>query len=242
VHAFGLPADMASLCPAARGRGITVIEDACEAVGGKYYDRSLGAIGDAGVFAFYPNKQMTTGEGGLIVTDNEEWAALFRSLRNQGRDGSDVWLSHSRLGFNYRMDELSAALGLAQLRRIDTLLEKRRKVANWYTERLAMVEGVSVPKAPASATQASWFAYVVRLADDGNRGAVMEHLEKAGVPSRPYFQPIHLQSFYRERFGWQEGAFPVAERLGRCSLALPFSSVMTEDQVDYVCSELVAWL
>ena len=242
VHAFGSPADMNPLSVAARENGVVVIEDACEAVGGEYDKQKLGSIGDAGVFAFYPNKQMTTGEGGLVVTGNEDWAALFRSLRNQGRDASDPWLRHSRLGFNYRLDELSAALGLAQLRRIDTLLERRRMVANWYTERLDMVDGVSVPREPPFATCMSWFAYVVRLADGGNRGRLMEHLESVGVPTRPYFEPIHLQSFYRERFGWREGAFPVAEKLGRSSLALPFSSVMTEQQVDHVCAQLVRCL
>lgn len=174
----------------------------------------------------------------MIVTDREEWQALFRSLRNQGRDIFDAWLAHTRLGYNYRLDELSAALGLAQMGRIDELLAKRTRVAAWYDERLADLELVERPAVHPNTTRMSWFVYVVRIKLPAQRDTVMASLADAGVPSRPYFTPIHLQPFYRERFGFQRGDFPVTERLGDRSLALPFSSVMSEDQVDYVCQQL----
>jgi dTDP-4-amino-4,6-dideoxygalactose transaminase len=220
---------------------LRVIEDACEAIGAEYRGQKVGTLGDAAVFAFYPNKQMTTGEGGMIVTNNEGWANLFYSLRNQGRDVFDsAWLDHSRLGYNYRLDEMSAALGLAQIRRIEELLTSRAQVASWYNERLANQELIELPYITATTTQMSWFVYVVRIKPPAKRNNVMRQLAKAGIPSRPYFSPIHLQSFYQEKFGYQAGDFPFAEFLGDVSLALPFSGVMTEEQVDYVCQELQA--
>jgi len=238
VHAFGQPADMDPLIEVARSQDLTVIEDACEAIGAAYKGRPAGSLGDAAVFAFYPNKQVTTGEGGMIVTSRESWAGLFRSLRNQGRDVFDGWLNHTRLGYNYRLDELSAALGLAQLNRLDELLEKRARVAAWYQERLAGAEFVETPRSAASTTRMSWFVYVVRVLPPARRDLVVRLLAERGVPSRPYFTPIHLQPFYRQRFGYRDGDFPVTEHLGAVSLALPFSGVMTEDQVDTVCSAL----
>jgi dTDP-4-amino-4,6-dideoxygalactose transaminase len=181
---------------------------------------------------------MTTGEGGVIVTDDEAWDALYRSLRNQGRDVFDAWLNHTRLGYNYRLDEMSAALGLAQIGRLDELLARREQVAGWYDERLEGLEWVEGPQIVPTTTRMSWFVYVVRLRPPADRDGVMRLLAEAGIPSRPYFTPIHLQPFYRETFGYRRGDFPVTERLGDVSLALPFSGVMTEDQVDRVCDEL----
>lgn len=238
VHAFGQPAEMDAIGAVARQYGLAVIEDACEAIGAEYKHRKAGTLGDAAVFAFYPNKQMTTGEGGMIVTQRQEWANLFRSLRNQGRDVHDAWLTHTRLGYNYRLDEMRAALGLCQLQRIEELLAKRAQVAQWYTQRLRGMAGVQIPFLSPSTTRMSWFVYVIRLDEGIDRTRLMKELEKAGVPTRPYFTPIHLQPFYRQRFGYREGDFPVTESAGRCALALPFSSVMTEEQVDYVCSSL----
>jgi perosamine synthetase len=240
VHTFGQPAEMDALNAVARAHGVPVIEDACEAIGAEYNGRPAGALGDVAAFAFYPNKQMTTGEGGVLVTRRADWDALFRSLRNQGRDVFDAWLNHSRLGYNYRLDEMSAALGVTQLARLDDLLARRARVAAWYTSRLALHEDlVSPPRVAATTTRMSWFVYVVRLAPDIDRDRLMRELDEQGIPSRPYFMPIHLQKFYRERFGHKPGDFPVAEDLGRRSLALPFSGVMTEDQVDYVCRHVV---
>jgi perosamine synthetase len=175
----------------------------------------------------------------MIVTDNDDWANLFHSLRNQGRDVHDAWLNYTRLGYNYRLDEMSAALGLAQLGRIEELLAKRERVAGWYNQRLADVELVETPYIAPTTTRMSWFVYVIRLAPEIDRNAVMAALKERGIPSRPYFTPIHLQPFYRERFGYREGDFPVTEAAARSVLALPFSSIMTEEQV---CENLVAVL
>lgn len=238
VHAFGQPAEMEPLLATAQQHRLAVIEDACEAIGADYRGHRAGSLGDAAVFAFYPNKQLTTGEGGLIVTDRADWADLFRSLRNQGRDVFNAWLSHTRLGYNYRLDEMSAALGLAQMQRIDELLAKRARVAGWYNERLAGLDWVERPFIAASTSRMSWFVYVIRLKTPLQRDTVMQQLAGRGIPSRPYFTPIHLQPFYQQQFGYQRGDFPVTEHLGDVSLALPFSGVMTADQVDRVCTVL----
>jgi len=238
VHAFGQPADSAPILEKTRELGIAVIEDACEAIGARYGGRMAGTLGDAGVFAFYPNKQMTTGEGGILVTDRDEWDALFRSLRNQGRDVFDAWLRHSRLGYNYRMDEMSAALGLAQLRRLEELLAKRARVAAWYNHMLKDIGWIRPPFVRETTTHMSWFVYVVRVVAPARRDVVMARLEEKGIPSRPYFSPIHLQPIYVERFGYRAGDFPITEKLGEQCLALPFSSVMTREQVEEVCAAL----
>lgn len=240
VHAFGQPADMDPILEIARKHEIYVIEDACEAIGAAYKGRPAGTLAEAAVFAFYPNKQMTTGEGGMMVTDNEEWANLFRSLRNQGRDIFDAWLNHTRLGYNYRLDEMSAALGLAQLQRIEELLARRARVAGWYNARIDTIPGLHKPYIAATTTRMSWFVYVVRCADHVSRNDLMAYLQKNGIPSRPYFTPIHLQPFYQQRFGWKRGDLPHTEHAGDTFLAVPFSGVMTEAQVDYVCRHLRA--
>jgi len=238
VHVFGQPADMDPILAVARRHGLAVIEDACEAIGATYKGRAAGTLADAGVFAFYPNKTMTTGEGGMLVTPNGEWDGLFRSLRNQGRDVFDGWLAHSRLGYNYRLDELSAALGAVQMERLDELVAKRARVAGWYDERLSHVEGVTTPRLAPWTTRMSWFVYVVRLAPCGVRDRAIGELERRGIPARPYFPPIHLQPFYRAEFGFRRGDFPESEAAGETCLALPFSSVMREEQVDRVCAAL----
>ena len=174
----------------------------------------------------------------MIVTASEAWANLFHSLRNQGRDIFDAWLNHTRLGYNYRLDEMSAALGLAQIRRIESLLTKRDQVACWYTERLADLEWVETPQIAPTTSRMSWFVYVVRIKPPANRDAVMGKLAELGLPSRPYFTPIHLQPFYQQKFGYRRGDFPITEYLGDVSLALPFSGLMTEAQVDKVCHAL----
>lgn len=240
VDAFGQPADMDPLCATAKNHSLVVIEDACEALGAYYKGRPAGTLGDAGVFAFYPNKQITTGEGGMIVTNDAEQAGLFRSLRNQGRDVFDGWLNHTRLGYNYRLDELSAALGEVQMRRIDELIAKRARVAGWYNERLAGVAEVEVPYVAPETTRMSWFVYVVRVRPPVERDLLVGQLAELGIPSRPYFTPIHLQPFYRNLLGYGPGDLPVTEALGATSLALPFSSVMSEAQVDEVCDRLVS--
>jgi dTDP-4-amino-4,6-dideoxygalactose transaminase len=238
VDVFGQPADIDPLMELAGEMGLKVIEDSCEALGAEYKGRKAGNLAHYGSFAFYPNKQITTGEGAVIVTDDPEAVTFMRSLRNQGRAPGDTWLQHTYLGYNYRMDEMSAALGVAQLRRIETLLAKREQVAVWYQERLAGLPEVEVlPKAPHT-TRISWFVYVIRLVDGVDRDEFANRLRAQGIPNRPYFVPIHLQPYMVERFGYQEGDFPITEDLGRRSLAIPFSSVMTEGQVETVCQAI----
>ena len=238
VDAFGQPADYDPIQKAADEHDLIIIEDSCEAIGAEYKGRKAGTLGDVGAFAFYPNKQITTGEGGILVTNRDTWADLFRSLRNQGRDVFDAWLNHTRLGYNYRMDEMSAALGHSQLHRIDKLLTKRAQVADWYTKRLMSLDGIQVPIINSTTTRMSWFVYVIRIDSNTGRDLVMQSLGAVGIPSRPYFTPIHLQPFYQEKFGYKRGDYPETEAAGETCLALPFSSVMTEDQVEFVCNAL----
>ncbi len=238
VDVFGQSADWDPIRKVANEFGLNVIEDSCEALGAEYKKRKTGTIGDYGVFAFYPNKQITTGEGGIIVTNDAQAAGLMRSLRNQGRAPGDTWLSHTYLGYNYRLDEMSAALGAAQMLRLGTLLQKREQVAVWYGERLAEIPAVEAPFIEKFTTRMSWFVYVVRFKPGFDRDALAKRLEARGVPVRPYFLPIHLQPYMVERFGYRPGDFPVTEDLGRRGLALPFSGVMTEQQVDFVCRSI----
>jgi perosamine synthetase len=238
VDVFGQPVDYDRIERISQQYGLTVIEDACESIGAEYKGRKAGTLGDVAVFAFYPNKQMTTGEGGVIVTNRGEWNVLFRSLRNQGRDESGTWLNHIRLGYNYRLDELSAALGVSQLARLEELLRKRERAAQMYNERLCKLDGVTIPYIAATTTRMSWFVYVVRLAPEIDRNKVMSRLHEQGIACRPYFTPIHLQPFYVERFGYKPGDFPVTEAVTQSTLALPFSSLLDEETIDLVCSRL----
>ncbi len=238
VDVFGQPADYDAINAVARQYNLTVIEDSCEALGGAYKGRMAGTLADYGVFAFYPNKQITTGEGGLIITDDPAAADFMRALRNQGRAPGDTWLQHTFLGYNYRMDEMSAALGLSQLDRLETLLVKRARVADWYGHYLAKIEQVTPPHIVESTTRVSWFVYVIRLERDINRDRLGKILAQRGVPVRPYFSPIHLQPYMREMFGFRDGDYPVTEDLGERSLALPFSGEMTEEMVVKVCQSL----
>ena len=235
VDIFGHPADWDAIEGAADG--LALIDDACEAIGAKYRGRPAGSFGRAGAFAFYPNKQMTTGEGGMIVTDDEELARTCRSLRNQGRSEMGAWLQHEQLGYNYRMDEMSAALGVSQIKRLDTFLAKRAHVAAMYTERLAGFEWVR-PPVVRDDVEMSWFVYVVQLARGIDRDGVMERLAAEGIPSRAYFSPLHLQPYIMERFGTREGMLPVTEDVARRTLALPFHNNVTEEQVDRVVGAL----
>jgi perosamine synthetase len=239
VDVFGQPADWDSLREITNHYGLPIIEDSCESLGATYKGRQAGTLGDMGVFAFYPNKQITTGEGAMIVTDDDEAAGLMRSLRNQGRAVGDTWLQHTYLGYNYRLDEMSAALGKVQISRLEELLSKRERVANWYEERLSEIPGVETPQLVETTTQMSWFVYVIRFVPEIDRDAVAKALKDRGIPCRPYFIPIHLQPYMVEKFGYQEGDFPVTEDLGRRGLAIPFSGVMTEKQVEMVCQEIV---
>ena len=242
VDVFGQPAELDSIRQTARDYNLTVIEDSCEALGATYNGRQAGTQGDFGVFGFYPNKQITTGEGGMIITEDDEAAAMMRALRNQGRAPGDTWLQHTHLGYNYRLDEMSAALGLIQMQRLDEMIEKRAQVADWYAQRISEIPGVEAPLIAPSTTRVSWFVYVVRFALELDRDGIALALGKLGIPARPYFLPIHLQPYMVERFGYQPGDFPVTEDLGRRGLALPFSGVMGEEQVERVCKALYSVL
>jgi len=240
VDVFGQPADMDAINAIAKEHGLKVIEDSCEALGATYKGRYAGTLGDYGNFAFYPNKQITTGEGGVVITNDAEAAQFMRALRNQGRAPGDTWLSHTYLGYNYRLDEMSAALGTVQMFRLDELLTKREQVAAWYNERLSEIPGVEIPFIESYTTRMSWFVYVIKFDAKISRDKIAKRLEARGVPVRPYFLPIHLQPYMVERFGYREGDFPVTEDLGQRGLAVPFSGVMTEAQVDYVCDVIRA--
>ena len=238
VDAFGQPADWDRFTEIARRYNLLLIEDSAEALGSEYKGRKCGSFGEAGVFAFYPNKQITTGEGGVLVTDNEELAKLARSVRNQGRGESGEWLDHERLGYNYRMDEISSALGCSQMERIEEILRKRAKVAEMYREKLAEIKGVQVPYIAPYVSKMSWFVYVIRLDGKINRDNVIEYLNQEGVQCKPYFTPIHLQPFYKDMFGFKEGDFPITEDVSSRTIALPFFNNLKEEQIDYVVEKL----
>jgi len=237
VDIFGHPAEWDRILEIADKYNLKVIDDSCEALGAEYKGKKIGQFGDAGCFAFYPNKQMTTGEGGIIVTNNPEIAKLARSLRNQGRGEMSAWLEHEILGYNYRMDEMSAALGVSQLKRIEIFLEKRDKVARMYTERLKKFSWVRPPIVKPY-VRMSWFVYVITLQDGLNRDEVINELEKEGIPARGYFSPIHLQPYIKEMFGTKEGMLPITENISKRTLALPFHNNLKEEEVDEVVSVL----
>jgi perosamine synthetase len=238
VHVFGQPANMTGLRQLAVRHGFRMIEDACEAIGAEHAGEPAGSFGDLAVFAFYPNKQMTTGEGGAVVTDDVQLAALCRSMRNQGRGDSQDWFEHVRLGYNYRLDELSAALGVAQLERLDGLLSRRAGVARSYDAALTALDGVARPRIAAKTTRMSWFVYVVTLDAALDRDRVASDLASVGVPTRAYFRPIHLQPYFIERFGDTRGSLPVTEDIGRRTLALPFHGRLSDESVAYVVDAL----
>ena len=238
VDVFGQPADMDAVRKVADEYGLAVIEDSCEALGAEYKGKKAGMLGDMGVFAFYPNKQITTAEGGIIVTNDDAAADMMRALRNQGRAPGDTWLQHSYLGYNYRLDELSAALGRVQMSRIEELLAKRAQVAAWYQERLADEPQLELPEVVAATTKMSWFVYVIRVSEGIDRDAFIHRMAEEGIPARPYFAPIHLQLYMMDMFGYTEGCYPVTEDLGNRGIAIPFSSVMTEEEVEIVCGVL----
>lgn len=240
VDVFGQAVDMDKISVIPGQHGLRIIEDSCEALGTRYKGRPAGSLGDAGVFGFYPNKQITTGEGGMIVTDDAELARLCRSLRNQGRDDGGGWLAHARLGYNYRLSDLNCALGIAQLRRFDELSAARRRVHGMYRQRLEDEPRIRMQKIHPD-VEMSWFVFVVRLEDRytaEDRDRFLAALQERGIGCSNYFAPIHLQPFYVERFGYKPGDFPVCEELSARTIALPFHHELTEEDVETVCTEL----
>ena len=242
VHIFGYPAAMAALEGLAAKRGLGILEDACEALGAVDADgRSVGARGNLATFAFYANKQLTTGEGGMIVPSGPQVAERLRSERNQGRAPDMGWLDHAGLGFNYRLSDLAAALGVAQLEKLDAMLAARAGVASLYEGGLAAIDGLATPIAARGAERRSWFVYPVRLAEGIDRDGVIARLAEEGIASKAYLPCIHLFPHLRE-LGYREGQFPVAEAASAHSLALPFYPAMTESQVARVCEALAGIL
>jgi perosamine synthetase len=240
VDVFGSFPDMDAVNAIARQHQLRVIEDSCEALGSSYKGRPAGTLGEAGVFGFYPNKQITTGEGGMIVTNDDKLASLCRSLRNQGRDPEAGWLAHARLGFNYRLPDINCAIGVEQMRRLDVIIGKRNRVADWYVHRLRDVTGVTLQHVPAD-QKVNWFVMVVRLDDSysqEHRDRIMGELGAKGIATSNYFTPIHLQPFYREQFGYTPGDMPETERLSARTLALPFHNKLSEADVERVVKTL----
>jgi perosamine synthetase len=238
IHVFGRPAAMDELCAIADRHSLTLIEDACEAIGAEYRNRKVGTFGRASVFAFYPNKQLTTGEGAIVTTDDPDWDAGLRTLRNHGRDVMGAWLKHERLGFNYRLNEMSAALGVSQISRIDSLLDRRAAVAAMYSERLSRVPGVQILEPVAGTTRMSRFVYIVRFDPRLRRDDISARMAARGIPTRNYFPPIHLQPYFRDQFGFRQGQFPVTERVSATTIALPFHANLSEPEIERVCSAL----
>jgi perosamine synthetase len=242
IHIFGYPAAMGELEALAGPRGLGILEDACEAIGAVDSEgRRVGTRGNFATFAFYANKQMTTGEGGMIVPTDPDAAARLRSERNQGRAVDMGWLDHGRLGYNYRLSDLAAALGVAQVEKLDDLLARRAAVAALYSERLVGVEGVEVPLAGRGEEVRSWFVYVVALPEGADRDATVARLAERGIASKAYLPCIHLFPHLRE-LGYREGQFPVAEAAAARSLALPFHPALGEAEVERVVAELAAAL
>jgi perosamine synthetase len=239
VHVFGYPADL----PALERLGLPIVEDACEALGARHGDGvAVGGRGHPAVFGFYANKQLTTGEGGMLTTGDAAVKERVDSERNQGRAPDMGWLDHDRLGFNYRLSDVACALGLAQLDRLDAMLADRAEVAARYREALADIEGLDLPCPDQDGGVRGWFVFVVQLPREADRDATVRALGERGIQSKPYLPAIHLMTFYRERFGHRPGEFPVCEDVARRSIALPFFPAMAEGEVARVAEELRAVL
>jgi len=241
VHVFGRPCAIERIMEIADRWGLTVIEDSCEAIGAVHNGKPVGSFGQTGTFAFYPNKQLTTGEGGVIVTNERVIAQQCRAWRNQGRSEDASWLEHETIGYNYRLSDINCALGLSQLGRLPEVIAARERIARLYDEALQDIAEIVPPQINEPGSTISWFVYVVRLADEFNRqhrDAVISELRKRGVGCRNYFPPIHLQPLYRDKFGFREGDFPVTEHVSDRTIALPFFNQLSEGEIDFVCTSL----
>jgi perosamine synthetase len=240
VEVFGNPAGIDKICEIAAKHDLPVVEDGCEALGSALGGKKVGTFGTMSVFGFYPNKQITTGEGGMILSDDDSLAETCVSLRNQGRGKGGGWLAHERLGYNFRLSDINCAIGIVQLSRIDEIKAKRREVARWYREMLAGEERLVIPAEPPDC-ELSWFVFVVRLADDFSlekRNEILEAMGRRSIQVSNYFPPVHLQPFIAEQFGHKCGDFPITERVSERTIALPFHNNLTKDHVAIVCKEL----
>jgi len=247
VEIFGNPAGFDKICKIANKHNLLVIEDSCEALGSSLNGKMAGNFGQMSVFAFYPNKQITTGEGGMILTDNDNLADLCVSLRNQGRDisagppraKSNGWLSHQRLGYNFRLSDINCALGITQLSRINEIKSKREQVAKWYCEMLSDENRLIVPKA-IEGCDVSWFVFVVRLVEPSRdkRDMILDKMTNEGIQVSNYFPPVHLMPFIANEFNYKQGDFPITERFCESTIALPFYNDLSRDQIAIVCQKL----
>jgi perosamine synthetase len=234
VHTFGHPAELDPILNIARNHGLPVIEDACEAIGARYRGQPLGGIGDFGVFGFYPNKPITTGEGGMVVTRDAQMAGTMRALRNQGRMASDGWLDHHLLGYNYRLSEMNCALGLEQIKRIDEILDRREALATQYSEELEGVPEVVTPPLTMRDGRLCWFVYVVRVK---NRDGILAELKERGIGCAKYFAPLHLQPLFAP-YSNRRDDLKITEQAAGETLALPFFNRLTREQIHEVCCAL----
>ena len=240
VEIFGNPAGFDKVCRVAQQHNLPVVEDSCEALGSALNGKKVGTFGTMSVFGFYPNKQITTGEGGMILTDDDSLADICLSLRNQGRSKGDNWLTHERLGYNFRISDINCALGITQLSRIEQIKSKRRQVAEWYRQMLADDERIIVP-AEQQGCDMSWFVFVVRLADrftQEQRDRVLQEMIKRGIQVGNYFPPVHLQPVMVRRYGYKKGDFPITENVCKSTIALPFYNNLSKDQVTTVSAAL----
>jgi perosamine synthetase len=240
VDIFGYPAEIPPLIDIARRHRLVIVEDACQTIDGEYDGKKLGTWGHPAVYGFYANKQLTTAEGGVILTDDDQLAALLKSLSNQGRSDDGAWLVHSRLGFNYRLSDVHAAIGVGQLEHLDQMQAGRAQVADWYQQRVRAIPNVQPMF--TGPQRRSWFVYAPRLASGIDRNAVITQLDELGISAKPYLPCIHLQPFYQDQFGYRPGTLPVTEAISASTIALPFFPEMTEDQVDQVCAALATVL
>jgi len=240
VDVFSQSADWDELKRIAKKHGLYLIEDSAEALGSEYKGKKCGGFGEAAIYAFYPNKQITTGEGGMVLTNNKKIYELCKSMANQGRRiENGKWLEHVMLGYNYRLDEMSCALGIEQMKRIKEILQKRAKVAELYNKKLNLVDGLEIPYI-GPGNKLSWFVYVVKLAEGfaGRRDAIIKKIAESGIQCSDYFHAIHLQPFYKNMFGYKKGDFPTAENVSSRTIALPFYSNLSEKEIDFVVSNL----
>ena len=242
VDIYGYPCELDELRAIADRHGLALIQDSCEALGAEDKGAAVGSHGPSAVFAFYPNKQITTGEGGMVTTHSEEEWRLLRSLRNQGRADSGGWLDHVRLGYNYRLDDISAAVGIGQLDKLDEILKLRSAVAGAYGELLADIDGVVLPCADDDDHKRSWFVYVVALPDNAARERAIARFEREGIGYNRYLPSIHLQRYMRERYGFREGMCPVSEDTSSRTLALPFFTGLERSAQERVAEALAAAL
>ncbi len=236
IHIFGQMAQMDKILKIAKRYNLAVIEDACESLGAKYKGKDAGTFGDVGVFGFFPNKQMTTGEGGMIVSNSKKLLELVKSLRNQGRNDGDNWLESKILGYNYRLDEMSAALGVSQLNKLPIMIEDRKRVAMSYNQKLANIKWLKTPEIGNDRTH-TWFVYVVRIIN-GKRNILIKRLAEKGIQTRNYLPSIHLQPFMKKVFGYKNGDFPVSEKVSSETLALPMFVGLEMKDIKYICAEI----